>query len=338
MPRDVIMTNWHARYLPPDPTFWQGRPDLPSESCFYQQILPLNLFEKKLTSANELAFAILGFKSDEGVQRDLGRTGAFEGPIAIRHRLAKLPIQKPEIICYDAGNILCNDHDLEASQRALAEVTAMLLEANIRPIVLGGGHELALGHYQGIARTYPSDKRLGIVNFDAHFDLHPLDQFHRGSASTAFYQIAKQHEAEHRHLDYNCLGIQHAGNIRQAFEMAKKLKTKVILADEMHQGLWEKCYDFVDRVIDENELIYVSLSLDVFSPAFAPGVSSIQPLGLTPWHVIPLLRQLAASGKVIAYDIAEHVPRYDIDHRTAKLAAILIYEIIHHHNEHAKSY
>ena len=77
----------------------------------------------------------------------------------------------------------------------------------------------------------------------------------------------------------------------------------------------------------------MSLSLDVFSPAFAPGVSSIQPLGLYPWHIIPLIRQAAASGKMLSYDIAEHVPRYDIDHRTAKLAAALIYEIIHHHLE-----
>ncbi len=36
---------------------------------------------------------------------------------------------------------------------------------------------------------------------------------------------------------------------------------------------------------------------------------------------------------MIAYDISEHVPRYDIDHRTAKLAASLVYEIVHHHND-----
>jgi formiminoglutamase len=97
--------------------------------------------------------------------------------------------------------------------------------------------------------------------------------------------------------------------------------------------LLEKSFDFVDRVIDENEMVMMSISLDVLSPAFAPGVSSIQPLGLTPWQIIPLIRQAAASGKVISYDIAEHVPRYDIDHRTAKLAASLVYEIVHHHND-----
>lgn len=330
--------NWESRYLPSDPTIWQGRADLPEDSCFYQHVQPLNLFTQKPKRTEQTAFALVGFKSDEGIARDLGRTGAFEGPTAVRHRLAKLPLQRTDITCYDIGNIICTDHDLEASQSALAEIIGLLLEQNIRPIVIGGGHELAWGHYQGISKAYSADKRLGIINFDAHFDLHPLEPSNRGSATTAFYQIANAHKTEKRHLDYNCMGIQHVGNIRQMFEIAKQLKTKYILAEEMHQGLQEKCFDFIDRIIDENEIIYLSLSLDVFSPAFAPGVSNIQPLGLNPWHVIPLLRQAAASGRVTSYDIAEHVPRYDIDHRTAKLAAILIYEIIHHHNEHPRTW
>ncbi|MBV9575467.1 MAG: formimidoylglutamase [Gammaproteobacteria bacterium] len=328
--------NWESRYIPPDPVFWQGRADLPSDSCFYQHVKLLNLLTGTLEKTAPITFAILGFKCDEGVQRDLGRTGAFEAPVAIRQRLARLPIQTPAIHCYDAGNIICTDHDLEESQASLATIVALLLSKHIRPIVIGGGHEVAWGHYQGIARFLSPQKRLGIINFDAHFDMQPTHPYHRGGSATAFYQVAEAHKTEQRHFDYNCIGIQHAGNIRQAFDIAKKYNTKIILADEMHQGLQEKCFDFVDRVADENDYIYTSLSLDVFASPFAPGVGTIQPLGLYPWHVIPLLRQTAASGKVISYDIAEHVPRYDIDHRTAKLAATLIYEIIHHHNEPEK--
>jgi formiminoglutamase len=326
--------SWESRYLVPDPLGWHGRTDIPPDSCFYQRVNLLNLLNQRSEKPSPLAFGLIGFKCDEGVQRELGRMGAAEGPTAIRQYLSNLPIQNPEICLYDAGNIGCLDHDLEASQKALGEVISLLLEQHIHPIVIGGGHEVAWGHYQGISKIYPSPKRLGIINFDAHFDLHPLWPSHRGSATTAFYQIAEAHQHEKREFDYNCIGIQHAGNIRQSFDIAKQFNTKLILADELHQGQQEKCIDFIDRVIDENELIYMSLSLDVFSPAFAPGVSSIQPLGLSPWHVIPLIRQIASSGKVLSYDVVEHVPRYDIDHRTAKLAAMLIYEIIHHHHEH----
>jgi formiminoglutamase len=325
--------NWESRYIPPDPIVWLGRTDAPADACFFQRMKLLNLLEQKPEKSADLTFALIGFKCDEGVQRDLGRTGAYEAPIAIRQRLAKLPIQRAAIDIYDAGNIICNDHDMEASQQALAHVISLLLAQHIRPIVIGGGHEVSWAHYQGIDKVYPHPKRLGIVNFDAHFDMQTAGPRHRPSATTTFHQIAEAHEAAGRHFDYNCIGIQHAGNIRQSFDIAKKYDTKIILADELHQGLQEKCFDFIDRIIDENEIIYASLSLDVFAPAFAPGVSTIQPLGLSPWQVIPLLRQIANSTKVISYDISEHVPRYDIDHRTAKLAASLIYEIVHHHKE-----
>ena len=328
--------SWKSRYLAPDPTVWHGRNDIPADSCFFQHVKRVNLLTDKLEKASKTTFGLLGFKCDEGVQRDLGRTGALEGPAAIRQRLTRLPVQKTGIDYFDVGNIVCTDHDLESSQQALADVVAMLIENHIHPIIMGGGHEVSWGHYLGIAKVLAPEKRLGIINFDAHFDLHHMQPTHRGSATTTFYQVAEDHHQHKRRLDYNCIGIQHAGNIRQSFETAKQLDVKFILADDLHMGHQQKCFDFIDRIIDENDAIYVSLSLDVFSPAFAPGVSTIQPLGLYPWHVIPLLRQVASSGKVISYDFAEHVPRFDIDHRTSKLAATLIYDVIHHHKDKEK--
>ncbi|EKD73216.1 MAG: formimidoylglutamase [uncultured bacterium] len=325
--------SWNTRYLPPDPAQWQGRADTPPESCFFQIIKMLNLMDYHTIQITQPTFAFIGFKCDEGIRRNLGRVGAAEGPMAIRQALAKLPIQKQNFACFDAGNIVCPEGDLETSQHALGEVIALLLKQNVTPIVMGGGHELAWGHYQGIAKAYPQ-KNLGIVNFDAHFDMRPLLPKNQGSSGTPFLQIAEAHKKAKRRFDYNCIGIQHTGNIRLLLETAKHYNTHILWADEVHLGQLEKCIDFIDRVIDQNEIIYLSLCLDVFAAAIAPGVSAIQPLGLWPWHVIPLVRQLAAAGKVISYDIAELSPRYDFDQCTAKLAANLIYEIVHHHNHH----
>ncbi len=164
--------------------------------------------------------------------------------------------------------------------------------------------------------------------------MRPLLSDGKGTSGTSFLQIANAHQRANRRFDYNCVGIQHAGNIRELFETAKQYNTKMILADELHEGQQQRCVDFNDRIIDQNEVIYLSLCLDVFAAAAAPGVSAPQPLGLQPWHIIPFVRQLAASGKVISYDIVELSPQYDMDQRTAKLAANLIYEFIHHHGTH----
>lgn len=328
---------WNTCYLPPDPNLWQGRTDTPPASTFFQTMQLLNLLEGKSIDVTGTTFGLIGFRCDEGIRRNLGRVGAAEGPIALRQALAKLPVQKQNFVCLDVGNIGCADGDLEKSQAALGEVVQLLLQQNIIPIVLGGGHELAFGHYQGISSAFPK-KNLGIINFDAHFDMRPLQANEKGTSGTPFLQIALAQKNARRRFDYNCIGIQHAGNIRQLFETAKTYNAKIILADELHQGQLEKSVDFIDRVIDKNEIIYVSICLDVFSAAYAPGVSAIQPLGLSPWHVIPLVRQLAASGKVISYDLAELSPRYDFDQCTAKLAANLIYEIVHHHNEQQRTW
>lgn len=332
---------WTNRYIPPDPAPWHGRADTPDRSCFFQIIQLLNLSNDIITN-NDYAFGpfgLIGFRCDEGIRRNLGRTGAVDGPKSIREILARLPVQKKNFICFDAGDITCPDGDLESTQQALGDAVANLLYHGITPIVLGGGHELAWGHYQGIAKSIAktcSKENLGIINFDAHFDMRPLLQNNKGSSGTPFLQIAEAHKTANRRFDYNCIGIQHAGNIRQLFETARNYNAQFILADDLHQSYhqsyMDKCIKFVDRIINQNQIIYLSLCLDVFAAAYAPGVSAPQTLGLTPWQIIPFVRQLAASGKVISYDIAELSPKLDIDHRTAKLAANFIYEIIHHHN------
>jgi formiminoglutamase len=321
---------WSSRYIPPDAANWQGRPDTPPASSFFQlvQLLPLPF---KHSVQTQSAFVLLGFCCDEGIRRNKGRIGAADGPRAIRQVLAKLPIQRPNIICYDAGDITCTDGDLESAQQALGQVVALLLQHGMTPIILGGGHETAWGHYQGIAACY-STQQLGILNFDAHFDMRPLLPLHQGSSGTPFLQIASDCQSKQRRFDYHCIGIQASGNISLLFETAKQHQVHTLLADDLHENNKEKCQSFMQRLLTQNDLIYLTLCLDVLAAAFAPGVSAPQSYGLTPWQLTPLLRQAAQSGKVISYDMVELSPHYDIDQRTAKLAAHFIYEIIHHHD------
>lgn len=320
---------WATCYIPPTNTLWQGRGDIPDASCFFQIMQMLNLLEP-VAKPGQPAFGLIGFCCDEGVSRNLGRKGAAEGPDAVRGVLAKMPVQRQHFLCLDAGDIACVDGDLEQAQAALGEAVARLLHYGITPIVMGGGHELAWGHYQGIARKH-GKQHLGIINFDAHFDMRPMLPENRGSSGTPFLQIAQAHASEGRRLDYNCIGIQRAGNIPLLFATAKKYHAHMLLADDVHQGSRDSSEKFISRIIHDNDILYLSLCLDVFASAYAPGVSAPQPLGLTPWQVIPMVRQLAQSGKVVSYDIAELSPPHDRDHRTARLAANFIFEIIHHH-------
>ncbi len=125
---------WKDHYIPPEMTPLQGRPDTPPQSCFFQITQPLNLLESHAHDRSLTRFALLGFRCDEGIRRNLGRVGAAEGPPAIRQALARLPVQKPSFQCYDAGDIVCRDGDLEAAQTAFGDAIALLIEQGFKPI------------------------------------------------------------------------------------------------------------------------------------------------------------------------------------------------------------
>lgn len=326
-------------YVPPQQKPWQGRLDSPDKSCFFQIIQYLDFvsgtqYHFKKVTKEVPQFALVGFCCDEGIKRNQGRLGSAQGPQILRETLARLPIPKHDFVCYDAGDVICPDGNLESAQKKLGEIVFALLQNQITPIVLGGGHELAFGHYQGIESHLiksRAEKNLGILNFDAHFDMRPLLANDLGSSGTPFLQIAQSHEKQNRRFDYNCFGIQKMGNLSHLFETAEKHQANVFLAEDIHQSQISDHLKFTDDVIQRNDFVYLSLCLDVFSCAHAPGVSAPQALGLTPWQVIPSVRKLAQSGKVISYDMAEFSPQYDQDHHTAKLACSFIYEIISSH-------
>ena len=323
--------SWTSHYVSPQAAIWQGRQDAPTNTCFFQVIKILNLNEINTLEPNnaKLRFGLLGFSCDVGIKRNLGREGAKLGPEALRKALGPLAILKSTVEVYDVGDITCVDDDLEAAQSALAEAVHMLFKHNLIPIIIGGGHEVAWGHYQGIYKHYPQDN-VGIVNFDAHLDMRPLTAEGKGSSGSPFLQIAEDHAQKNKRLNYNCFGIQRSGNTYPLIDAAKKHNVQIMYVDEM-QGNKTKCLNIIDRIAFQSKYVYASICLDVIAQPFAPGVSAPQIMGITPWQLMPLVKRVALSGKAISYDIAELSPPHDQDERTAKLAANLVHAIVHYH-------
>lgn len=314
-------------YRPPKLESWKGRDDGPNARRFHQAVRCVDLDRHASAAVDRIA--IVGFACDAGIKRNHGRVGAAEGPVALRSALAKIPLHmRNDWEFLDVGDIICVGDDLEVAQQSLAAVIVRLVQANCRPIVLGGGHEVAWAHYQGLVKARP-EQRIGIVNFDAHFDLRPLLPGGKGSSGSSFLQIAQERASQKKRFDYLCLGIQKFGNTAALFETARELGVITILSDVIQQDVRGRVLAQLDQLISVTDSLYVTLCMDVFAAAFAPGVSAPQPLGLSPQLVLPLLLYLAASGKVAGFDIAEVSPALDHDGMTAALGAMLIAQFIH---------
>ncbi len=320
---------WQQLYQPPLAEVWQGRDD-EANSRLFQYINPIDLQHINQFKLHPRSLALIGFCCDAGVKRNLGRAGAKEGPAALRKHLANLPLSSDSsCLLYDAGDIVCKGDDLESAQQALAEVIALCKAQGVNPVILGGGHEIAWGHYQGLQKADAVDG-LGIINFDAHFDCRPLLEGGLGSSGTPFTQIANVQDK----FRYLCLGIQKYANTKTLFTRADELGCKYIFAQQFYKDL-SPIKKSIKVFAKRCQRIYLTICLDVFSQAFAPGVSAPQAIGLAPWHILPLLPTIFNTGKVCALDIAELSPAYDRDQQTARLGASLIGEYLQWkmHNE-----
>lgn len=313
---------------------WHGRIDSTEDFDafrWHQWVKYIDLNDESLEPFDgKLGFAFLGFKSDYGIFLNKGRTGAANGPDSIRSELSNKPCQfSKDLRLFDAGNIEIGSSTLDEAQEALAEAVAKVLSLNLFPIVLGGGHETAFGHYKGLLKHFDSvntKESVGIINFDAHFDIRPYPN--GGTSGTMFRQIHDMCVEEDLDYNYLCLGIQQHSNTVSLFKTAEEFGVEHILAKDLLKDDYYSTFETLDDFLREQEHIYITICSDVFSSAFAPGVSAPQPLGLDPERVIILLKHILTSGKTISFDIAEVSPRHDQDNITANLASVIIFTLV----------
>ncbi|SNZ01241.1 formiminoglutamase [Flagellimonas pacifica] len=315
-------------YSKPKKDIWQGR--VTNKSLYLHEKVKYTPLEE-IPEPPKKSIALLGYACDEGIKRNQGRIGAVKGPETIKTSFGKLPNHLPSTVqLYDAGSITCKNEDMEAAQNALSKAVTTLLDNKQFPIVLGGGHDVAYGHYHGIKNYLDSKKEgqtIGIINFDAHFDLRKNTD--NNNSGTPFYQIAMESQKEDSNFNYLCLGIRKDANDRSLFQTAKDLDVNFILSDTFQIEFLDEINTWIHAFIKTVDKVYVTIDMDGFSSAYAPGVSAPSPMGFTPQIVLECLKAIIGSGKLISLDLAEMNPKYDIDGQTAKLAASLIHYVAH---------
>ncbi len=303
---------------------WHGRIDDYEDGPalrWHQVVHPLDQMDQP-------GIALLGICSDEGVRRNQGRHGARKGPNAIRRALAPMAWHLDQPL-YDAGNIHCELGNLEELSHRQAELVSRLLEQDHFPLLLGGGHEIAFGSYLGLQQflTGRVEGDIGIINFDAHFDLR---QDHQPSSGTPFLQIAGHCREHDLPFHYLCLGVSETANTAALFQRADQLGACYLRDDQLNSWQLEQACQLLEQFIRPLAAVYLTIDLDVLPAASAPGVSAPAARGV-PLEIIETLideiRGLAGHRLRLA-DIAEYNPELDIDHRTARIAARLCHRIL----------
>lgn len=255
------------------------------------------------------------------------RAGSRWAPDAMRQVSANFESYNPvfdidlvDLPIYDAGN-LETSASVDETLRDLYEEVKVLLNDGKLPIMLGGEHSLTYSTVKACSEYAGDD--FGVLILDAHFDLR---QEYRGFKHN--HACVSRNILEN--ITDNLVSIGIRSGPEEEWIFARENKLKYYTADDVESiGMVEVLKEVIES-LDCSQL-YLSLDMDAIDPAYAPGLGTPEPFGLSARDVRTAIRTLAPYS--MAFDVVEIAPEYDSG-QTAMLGAKLMREFI---ASHAKS-
>jgi len=240
----------------------------------------------------------------------------------------------PEAVITASGQLELFDEELEGEFHSAGVATLDALAPNMagpgamhddvfkaaRRVVRDGKFLLSLGGEHGITAglvraVYLKHKRLSVLQIDAHSDLRRTYQGSPYSHACVMRRVLEQ--------DVSIVPVGIRSVAQEEHRFMKRAGIEPITARECHAS-----DNWIDRALDGlTDTVYVSIDIDAFDPAYAPGTGTPEPGGLDWYQVIGLLRLVAAEKNIVAADIVEIMP-IPGQAVTEFLAARLAYKLI----------
>lgn len=199
-----------------------------------------------------------------------------------------------------------------------------------RVCFLGGDNSISYATLSAYRRhcNRQGKKHVLVVTLDAHPDL--CDKGANAPFHSDWLRFAIERDGLNpRHV----LGIGWRDIEPQEYQFAKSRKIRHIPMREIHSLTPYQLMCMVDSFLESmsqglgpNFGIYLDIDFDVFDPSYAPGVSTVSPLGLRQDCAITLIQYLAGLNNLGAVSMVEINPSRDVNRMTQELALRLVGE------------
>jgi len=273
--------------------------------------------------------ALIGLADDTGVLLNRGRVGARGGPSAFRAALSTYGVANPSLPrVFDAGDIIVGS-DIHQTHDRITTAVNTLLELGLFPVGIGGGHDLTFPFVRAVAQRLASppgsrveiggvseSSRLSGVYLDAHLDVRQ-----EVGSGMPFRRLVEDCGV----ASLTCIGADEFANASEHVDWFRAHSGSILTSDDAERDVVSSR---VPRCFASESPLFVSIDMDCLNVAHAPGVSAINPSGLSPRTVASYAYHAGRSSHVHCFDIMELNPTYDIDQRTARLAAHLFLQFL----------
>ncbi|BEV35345.1 agmatinase [Synechococcus sp. M16CYN] len=236
------------------------------------------------------------------------RPGTRFGPAAIREVSNGIETYCPQLdrdlddFCFaDLGSVNISFGAPEPVIDTVKQATETVLDLGLKPLMLGGEHSISSGAVAAIARRHPD---LVLIQLDAHADLR-----HEWLGSRYSHACAMR----------RCLEILPSGNL---FQLAIRSGTRKEFEELRSSGRFTRtAEDLRQRLAPfHGNPIYITVDLDWFDPAIAPGTGTPEPGGCF-WSDFADCVSRLRGHRLVGADVVELAPHLDSSGVSALLAA-----------------
>lgn len=300
---------------------------------------------------NRLTIDIIGYDSGWGC----GDFGCEDGPLKFPYDQLIAQLEKQGVKTgwrAPLGLKHLGDHaDLATKEKTLPVLTeglkrlarrvAAAAEKRHVPLVIGGDHAAAMGTWPAVVQATKTRENFGLIWIDAHLDAHTYETSSAGKWGGWWHgqPIAALTGHGLAALTSLCgrgpkLSPQHISLIGpHSFEPAEKAFVerhgiRVYYLDEVQKRGFKTVFaEALARARGGTAGFGLSIDLDGFSPADAPGVATREDVGIMASDALPALAGVGRLPDFKALEIVEFNPHKDENGKTARLMLDLITRI-----------
>ena len=197
-----------------------------------------------------------------------------------------------------------NTNKNEDSYKGHEKITKYISKFDPPFLVLGGDHSITYPIIKGLNENL-KNKKLGLIYFDAHYDLRPLEGENKDiiSSGNSFYRIIKNKEINGENIV--AIGIKKGTSeiFKIMDDFAHKNKMTVFYSDEINEANYKKIMEKAIEIASKGtDGIYLSFDVDLIDAKYVPGCSCP---AIENGFNLEWAKEMVAMGNFLAADIVE---------------------------------
>ena len=218
-----------------------------------------------------------------------------------------------KLVVADYGNIAANwSADNQYNLDEIHKVVGEILSTNAIPVGVAGTHVQSYGFLTALAEKYGVGEFV-ILHIDAHYDAYSTGAgryVHNGSYFKTAVELGLINGS-----DLIQIGLRGTTPKAKDFKWMRENRLKFHFQSEVEKYGWDKVLEEILAEL-KGKKVHITFDMDGIDPAYAPGVGSQDPDGLTAAQALQLMRAVGIQNEIVAAEFNEYNPMLDDAHGT----------------------